>query len=86
MSERYEPNQIVRRLPGSCFIGSGEPELVRLTGPEDGDMHDIDFCMMDCGDPECREWANAQVVSGEFAGQWVFHLSECQLDLPKESP
>jgi hypothetical protein len=82
MSERRNPGDLVRRKPGSCFIGASEPALVRLTDASDGDLHDIDACMMDCGDPDCREWANAQVVGGPYAGGWVFHLAECQMEKP----
>ena len=37
-------------------------------------------CLMGCGDPYCREWANLEVVSGDFAGQIMYHISECQME------
>ena len=35
--------------------------------------------MMRCGDPECREWANLEIVEGEHAGSFMYHISECQM-------
>jgi hypothetical protein len=81
MSQRHKPNEIVRRRPGSCFLGAAEPALVRLTGPEDGELHESDQpCMLGCGDDECVEWANVQVVGGEHSGKWLCHLSECEME------
>ena len=49
-------------------------------------------CMMECGDPECREWINVlmipgsnrkevmkNLIAGESNGFW-YHVSECQMD------
>lgn len=77
MSKRRQPGDIVRRKPGSCFVGSAEPELVRLTDETDGKLHGIDSCLI-CDDLECQEWANAQVVGAE--NEWMYHLSECQME------
>ena len=103
MSKRRNPNDVVRRLPGSCFLGSGEPSHVRLAGPGDGALWEGDDsnwptpelralrdgfnswrewmspCMCECGDDECVEWANVQVVGGPHDGEWLCHLSECQM-------
>jgi hypothetical protein len=79
MSKRRKPNEIVRRTPGSCFLGAAEPAIVRLSGPEDGELHDCNHpCMLGCGDNACVEWANVQVVGGEHA--WLCHLAECQME------
>lgn len=75
-----KPNEIVRRKPGSCFTGSAEPGIVRLSGPEDGDLHDDPEPCMTCGNPDCREWDNSQIVTGEHAGAWMYHLAECQME------
>jgi hypothetical protein len=75
-----QPNEMVRRRIGSCFLGAEKPDIVRLSGPQDGDLHSIDICMMGCGNPECREWTNVQIVDGPFAGEWLCHLSECQME------
>lgn len=83
MSKRRQPGEIVRRLPGSCFCGSPTPELVRLTDSSDGELHDCSQPCMVCEDPECREWANVQVVD---TGRWMFHLSECEMEDREVSP
>ena len=43
----------------------------------------ISSCMMDCGDPECREFANLMVLDKKgkpIKDDWVYHVSECQLE------
>lgn len=83
MSIRRFPGEIVIRRPGSCFCGSADQgtQYVRLTDPVvDGDMHHISElgCFV-CEDPDCREWANVQVLTGPYAGDWLCHLSECEM-------
>ena len=41
---------------------------------------EANYCMMGCGDPNCREWANVELVSGPYAGQHLCHVSECQME------
>lgn len=80
MSKRRKPGEIVKRVPGSCFLGAEEPSLVRLTDESDGDMHYMDtYCFL-CDDPDCTEWANVQVVGGPHNGEWLCHLSECRME------
>jgi hypothetical protein len=79
MSKRRTAGEIVRRSPGSGFCGSTEPELVRVPAG-DAYIDEAAPCMMGCGDPKCREWANLEVVSGEHAGGWMYHISECELE------
>ena len=70
---------MVRRKPGSGFCGAAEPALVKV--PEGRTYIDeADPCMMSCGDQGCREWANLEVVGGPHAGEFMFHISECQMD------
>jgi len=77
-----KPGEIVARRGGSCFCGSDEPRLVRLTDEGDGDLHDIDpYCCL-CSDPYCCEWANVQITEGPHRGDWMFHLNECQMEDP----
>lgn len=77
MSKRRSPGDIVKRKPGSCFIGNEYPQIVRLSDSKDGDLHYIDSCPL-CDDPECQEWANVHIVGIEDG--WLFHLSECQME------
>jgi len=37
------------------------------------------YCMYDCGDDACREWANLKVVGGEYDGEYMYHLTECDM-------
>lgn len=78
MSKRREPGAIVRRHAGSGFVGSTKPELVKV--PEGTAYADeASPCMMGCGDSGCREWANLEIVGGPHSGEFMFHISECQL-------
>lgn len=78
MSQRRRPGEVVRREPGSGFVGSADPQLIRVPSGNDY-KEEADPCMMGCGDPECREWANLEIVEGPHTGQFIFHISECQM-------
>lgn len=96
MSQRRQPGEIVKRVPGSGFLGSAEPLFVQVPEKpayddcvywdseaktwrvnEDGEA---EHCMLGCGDENCREWANLKVVHGPSAGQFLYHISECQME------
>jgi hypothetical protein len=85
MSPRRKPGEVVRREPGSGFVASSDPQMIRV--PSGHDYSDqADPCMMGCSDPECREWANLEIVEGPHAGQFIYHISECEmLDADPES-
>lgn len=77
MSKRRNPYEIVRRRPGSGFVASAEPTLVRV--PEEPAYTDeADPCML-CDDPACREWANLEIINGPHAGSHMYHISECEM-------
>lgn len=78
MSKRRKPGEVVRRLPGSGFVGSADPQMVRIPSGHDF-VDQADPCMMGCGDPECREWANLEIVEGPHTGQFIYHISECEM-------
>ncbi len=52
-------------------------------------------CLLDCDDPDCREWPTLWTVAGEnrrqamgemMAGRWtgaLYHVSECQMSAGK---
>ena len=43
-------------------------------------QHD-DPCLLQCGDSDCREWADVELESGNMA----YHVSECQMfDVPQQ--
>jgi len=94
MSKRRKPGDIVRRRPGSGFCGADEPSLIRVpTGKayeysciRDGDGEwcvnhggEAAPCMLDCGDEDCREWANLLIVEGPHKGSYLCHISECEM-------
>lgn len=85
MSKRRQPGELVVRKASSGFCGSPKPRLVRLSHPSDGPLHeeaaDAWRCFI-CDDSECREWANVQIVGGPHGGEWMYHISECQMDDP----
>ena len=95
MSKRRKPGEVVKRRPGSGFCGAEEPQLVKVPEGKTYEADCVldatgkwtanpggesSTCMMGCGDSACREWANLEVVSGDFAGQTMYHISECQME------
>lgn len=92
MSKRRSPGEIVVRCSGSGFLFAAEPRLVRVPerpqyddagGP--GSLGEAAPCILDCGDPDCREWANLQIVGGEHDGHFLYHISECEMSDPESS-
>jgi hypothetical protein len=62
----------------------GEPPyLVKLIPTEDG--AEPDYCMYDCGDPDCREWRIAEVIDNQVqpAGSRIYHVTECNMSDPQ---
>lgn len=55
------------------------PYLVKLIPTEDG--AEPDYCMYECGDPDCREWRIAEVLDdhAQPTGQRIFHVTECNM-------
>jgi len=76
MSKRRNPGEIVRRKPYSGFVASSVPELVQIPT----DKNEADYCMMGCGDPECKKYANLLIISEPFKGESIYHISECQME------
>jgi len=94
MSKRRKSGEIVRRSPGSGFCGSEEPQLVKvprgkayepncIKGPSGewqlNEGGEAVPCMMGCGDEGCREWANLEIVNGPHKGEFMSHISECEM-------
>jgi len=75
------PGEFVKRVPGSCFVGSADPKYLQLTTEADGDLHYRDpYCCL-CHRRRCGEWASAWVVdeNGVRDGRMVYHVHECKL-------
>lgn len=61
----------------------GEPSyLVKLIPTADG--AEPDYCMYECGDPDCREWRIAEVLNDQAqpTGQRIYHVTECNMSDP----
>lgn len=58
------------------------PYPVKLIPTADG--AEPDYCMYECGDPDCREWRIAEVLDGQAqpTGQRIYHVTECNLSDP----
>jgi|GEM_PF-5445493 hypothetical protein len=77
MSTRRHPGDLVR-LTGRAGFGGG-PGLWRIA--PDGF---IDWCPLDCTDPECVEWFTLWEVDadGRETGRVAYHVSECEMEDP----
>ena len=73
-SVRRRDGEIVRRIPGSGFVGSSDPVYVWLVPGEREDMG----CML-CEDDDCAEWTDVLAVTGPYAGFPLCHISECEM-------
>lgn len=56
--------------------------LVKLIPTEDG--AEPDYCMYECGDPDCLEWRIAEVLDDQAqpTGQRIYHVTECNMSDP----
>lgn len=88
MSKRRNPGDIVVKKAMSGFITEAciiqIPTLKHFTQhkfPYTSEKEDHDSCMLNCGDPSCVEYANVLVVkNGVTTNEWVYHVSECQME------
>ena len=76
MSKRRTKGEIVIKARNAGFIGQ---ELIIQIN--DDSFENVDYCMMTCGDKDCREFANVDVldVDGKIIGTCC-HVSECQME------
>ena len=83
MSTRRSVGDMVRKSAGAGFVMEPCWGVIQ----DDG----WDYCMLDCGDPQCREWdtmfifgrslevATGRVAGGEKAVGMACHVSECEM-------
>lgn len=79
MSVRRISGEWVWLRAGSGFIVESNRLRAELQ-PED--LSDRTSCMLECGDPECREWATLWTESdplNRFERQPLYHVSECEM-------
>jgi len=76
MSKRRQAGDIVFKKANAGFVGAAS--LVKIAPEDEGEES---YCMLDCGDPECREWATCYEcdASGNLLGGVACHVSECQM-------
>lgn len=77
MSKRKNIGDILLKKAFAGFII--EPTKIQI--PDVPENHNIDYCMMDCGDDTCREWATVWILDdkGHTVGS-AYHVSECQME------
>jgi hypothetical protein len=78
VSIRRKAGDIVYKRPGAGFVGVGS--WIKLEA-EDEATYGISYCCLDCGDEDCREWANCQHCDsvGEPLPGYAYHVSECEM-------
>jgi hypothetical protein len=78
MSKRRKPGEIVYKPSGYGFsTRAGLGIIPEGTEPDE--------CMMDCGDPDCKEWPDlwpCDETDKPIGGNWC-HVSECEM---KDAP
>lgn len=83
MSKRRQEFEKVRKKANAGFVG--EPLVIRLVDldekhPRSNPMY-RSYCILNCGDPDCEEWANCEVLdSNNNEIGYVYHVSECQME------
>lgn len=79
MSKRRQPGEIVKRIPGSGFLGAASPQLIQVPF-EPKYTQEAETCLV-CLDGHCREWANLEVIdeNHQKTGQFLYHISECEM-------
>jgi hypothetical protein len=77
MSKRRTDGEIVQKRAGAGF--KGDPMLVKVIYHLYEDEQ-AEPCW--CDDPDCRCFANVEImtVDGRSTGEYVYHVSECQMD------
>lgn len=78
MSKRRSPGEVVRRLPGSGFTASEEPYYIRVPDEPEYTTESAS-CMYGCGDDDCREYTNVRIIGGVHDGEYMYHISECEM-------
>ena len=68
MSKRRKAGDRVWKKPMAGFVGEASFATIEREGAPEG-------CLLDCGDPDCVEWANVRTDDGAYA----YHVSECEM-------
>jgi hypothetical protein len=79
MSQRRKAGEWVRLAPCSGFVRDSDRLRAQIQ-PEPEENPEP--CLLGCGDPECREWADLWTEPDPLHGgrRWpLYHVSECQM-------
>lgn len=77
MSKRRTVGEWVRLPPNAGFVG--DSDRLRAEIQDDGFSP---WCLLDCGDDDCREWATLLTEPDPLADEkrhMLCHVSECQM-------
>ena len=80
MSKRRQLGEVVIKKAGAGF--TGEQLIIMLVDLDQDEKYSAweDYCFV-CNDKGCREWINCEVVvNGKRTGEYVYHVSECQME------
>lgn len=78
MSKRRNVGDWVQLPAFAGFLQDTGPQKAEIIGAIQFDHpgpHYTEWCVLDCGDPNCREWHNLRREDGE----WLYHVYECQM-------
>jgi len=78
MSKRRKSGDWVWLSRASGFIENSNKHIVQIIGPNKG-RDGPEWCMLDCGDPDCREWPNVETKEINGIRYNLCHVSECQM-------
>ena len=82
MSKRRKPGDWVWLAPNTGFVG--ESNRLRAQIPTDPKWNGDEWepCLLNCGDPDCREWPNLFTEPDPRANgksHCLCHVSECEM-------
>jgi len=77
MSKRRKSGDWVWLMPNSGFVKESHKLQAQILPEEFGTVP----CMLECGDPECREWSTLRTDICPDCGKhhYLYHVSECQM-------
>jgi hypothetical protein len=78
MSKRRNVGDIVIKRENAGFTGQRlRVRLEPMPHPEYPD-----YCILDCGDEECKEYSDVAVLdeSNNPTGEYCYHVSECEME------
>jgi hypothetical protein len=80
MSKRRSIGDVIVKVENAGFVGQRFRGRIEPEEPDDPRL--IDYCTLECGDDQCREWANIAELGADNkpTGGYAYHVSECQME------